>query len=134
MCGRYQSHLPRDAIAKYFRARATYTEDAEHYNAAPSQMLPVVRFEPKAKERRLDLLRWGLIPHWAKDPAIGNCLINARAETAATLPAFRSAYKSRRCIVPAAGFYEWKRTGRGVKLPHYIKPNDSPGGMAEPQG
>jgi putative SOS response-associated peptidase YedK len=80
-------------------------------------MLPVVRFEPKAKERRLDVLRWGLIPHFAEDPAIGIRLINARAETAAVLPAFRSAFRSRRCIVPADTFYEWQTVDATRKQP-----------------
>jgi putative SOS response-associated peptidase YedK len=126
MCGRYQNHLPRDAIARYFGARPTFSENAEHYNAAPTQMLPVVRWNPKTKERTLDLLRWGLIPHWATDPKVGYRMINARGETVATRPAYRDAFRSRRCLVPAVGFYEWKRTARGPKQPYYIIPRDQP--------
>lgn len=125
MCGRYQSHLPLEAIVTFFGARATFIEGGQHFNAAPAQMLPVVRFEPKARERRVDLLRWGLVPHWAKDQHIGNRLINARAESAWRLPAFGAAFASRRCLVPAAGFYEWKTSPNGPKQPFYIEPTNS---------
>jgi putative SOS response-associated peptidase YedK len=125
MCGRYQSYLPLEAIVTFFGARATFIEGGQHFNAAPAQMLPVVRFEPKAQERRVDLLRWGLVPHWAKDQAIGNRLINARAESAWRLPAFGSAFASRRCLVPAAGFYEWKKTPNDPKQPYYIEPTNA---------
>ncbi|MCS6911475.1 MAG: SOS response-associated peptidase, partial [Anaerolineales bacterium] len=76
------------------------------YNIAPSQPVAIV---PNREPRRLELFRWGLIPSWAKDPKIGNSLINARAETAAEKPAFRAAFRRRRCLIPADGFYEWKK-------------------------
>ena len=92
------------------------------YNVAPSQSVAAVRFE--RGERRLSMLRWGLIPGWAQDPSIGNRLINARAETVGTKPAFRAAWSTRRrCLVPADGFYEW--TGRGsVRQPWLIAMKD----------
>jgi putative SOS response-associated peptidase YedK len=125
MCGRFQSNLPKDTLARIFNADPSIDVLTPRYNAAPTQMLPVVRYDPKAKERTVDLLRWGLVPHWAKDLKIGSGLINARVETVATKPAFREAFKSRRCIVPAAGFYEWKRTTEGTKEPYNIVPRDA---------
>jgi putative SOS response-associated peptidase YedK len=104
-------------------------EFGPRYNAAPMQMLPVVRQRPGG-ERVAHLLRWGLIPGWAKDPSIATRLINARGETLAEKPAFRAAYRARRCIVPASGFYEWKATPGG-KQPYYIHPaNDELFGFA----
>jgi putative SOS response-associated peptidase YedK len=88
------------------------------YNIAPTQYIAAVR-NAEDGERELALLRWGLIPFWAKDPSIGNRMINARAETVAEKPAFRAAYKRRRCVVLADGFYEWRRDGN-VKTPFYI--------------
>ena len=90
------------------------------YNVAPSQNVLVVRRLPDTMPREGVLLRWGLIPSWAKDPTIGSRLINARAETAADKPAFRHAFRERRCIVPAGGFYEWQRRGAG-KQPYLIR-------------
>ncbi len=84
------------------------------YNIAPSQDVAVVR--AAANGRRFSMLRWGLIPSWAKDPAIGHKLINARSETAAEKPSFRSAFRHRRCLIPADGFYEWQRGG-GTRQP-----------------
>ena len=90
-----------------------------HYNGAPSQDLLVLRRHPQTGEDRLGLLRWGLIPHWAKDRKIAWKMINARAETIETAAAFRDAYRARRCLVPVDGFYEWKRIGK-VKQPFLI--------------
>ena len=126
MCGRYQSNLPKEALARIFNAIPSFDVQTIRYNAAPTQLLPVVRYDPKAQERTLDLLRWGLIPHWTKDLKIANTLINARVETAVTKPAFREAFKSRRCLVPAAGFYEWKASRIGTKHPYSIAPRDAP--------
>lgn len=89
------------------------------YNVAPSQHAPVLR--QTAAGPRLEMLRWGLIPSWAKDPSIGNKLANARAETAAEKPSFRSAFKARRAVVPMSGFYEWQARPGG-KVPHWIHP------------
>ena len=103
-------------------------ELSPRYNLAPSQYAAVVRAE--ADGRRLVMLRWGLIPGWAKDPAIGYKLINARAETVSEKPSFRNAYRGRRCLIPASGYYEWTRAD-AVKQPWLIKTlDDSPLFMA----
>jgi putative SOS response-associated peptidase YedK len=86
------------------------------YNIAPTQPVPVIRQHPKEPRRVFSLMRWGLIPSWAKDASGAAKMINARSETAHLLPAFRDAVKSRRCLIPADGFYEWSRTGK-VKQP-----------------
>lgn len=90
------------------------------YNIAPTQQVPIVRSSPVDNIRHLDILKWGLIPSWAKDPSIGSKMINARSETVHEKPAFRSALKHRRCIIPASGFYEWREEG-GKKHPLYAK-------------
>ena len=87
------------------------------YNVAPTQPIPVIRQHPKEPIRQLSLMRWGLIPSWAKDPSAAASMINARSETASTKPAFRDALKSRRCLIPADGFYEWSRMGK-AKQPY----------------
>jgi len=92
------------------------------YNAAPMQWLPVVR-QRQTGERVVHLLRWGLVPSWARDESIATKLINARGETLGEKPSFRAAYKSRRCVIPASGFYEWKREGK-EKQPYFIHPPD----------
>jgi putative SOS response-associated peptidase YedK len=89
------------------------------WNAAPTDQLPVVRYDRKAEERSLDLLRWGLIPYWAKDLNVAFANINAKAERVETRPAFRDAFQRRRCLVPVDNFYEWKKTGTG-KQPYAI--------------
>jgi putative SOS response-associated peptidase YedK len=90
------------------------------YNVAPTEDVPVVRAAPTG--RRLDLLHWGLVPRWAQDPSIGNRMINARAETAAEKPAFRDALRRRRCLIPADGFYEWKKVeGAKRKQPYLFR-------------
>jgi putative SOS response-associated peptidase YedK len=88
------------------------------YNIAPTQPVAVIRQRGSARE--LSLMRWGLIPSWAKDPAIGSRMINARAETVATKPSFRAAFKRRRCLIPADGFYEWQKRDGRTKQPFYI--------------
>ncbi|HEY6271869.1 MAG TPA: SOS response-associated peptidase [Terriglobales bacterium] len=92
-------------------------------NIAPTQQVLVVRQHPKEPVRQVSLMKWGLIPHWAKDPSIATSTINARSETAATKPAFRDPLKSRRCLIPADGFYEWKRTGT-AKQPYCFEVNE----------
>lgn len=110
MCGRYRLSRRKQLIEEYFDAQSE--EDWNpRYNIAPTQPAPVIRQHPKEPRRALTLMRWGLIPIWAKDMSDAALKINARSETAATLPTFRDAMKSRRCIVPADGFYEWRRTG-----------------------
>ena len=87
------------------------------FNIAPTQPIPVIRQHPKEPVRGLSLMRWGLIPSWAKDPSAAASMINARSETASTKPAYGDAMKSRRCLIPADGFYEWMRTGK-AKQPY----------------
>jgi putative SOS response-associated peptidase YedK len=91
-----------------------------NYNVAPTQEVPAVVAGNGGGERRLEMLRWGLIPSWADDPGIGARMINARSETVAEKPSFRRAFKERRCLIPADGFYEWQKTNGG-KQPHYIR-------------
>jgi putative SOS response-associated peptidase YedK len=118
MCGRFDLHLPREAIAGIFGI--TIVQDIQpRYNIAPTQQVVVIRTYPDAT-RHLDLLKWGLIPSWAKDPSIGSRMINARSETVDVKPAFRTALKHRRCIIPANGFYEWREVS-GKKHPLYVK-------------
>jgi len=117
MCGRFAFYTPAEAVVRLFSVEPT-ADLAPRYNIAPTQPAPVVR-RGEDGTRRLTLLRWGLVPFWSKDLAIGNRLINARAETAASKPAFRQAYRRRRCLVLADGFYEWQQAG-GAKVPWYI--------------
>ncbi len=117
MCGRFVQATPGEVIAEVFGLSAL-PHLTPRYNLAPSQPAAVVRTEGGA--RKLTFCRWGLIPSWAKDPGIGNRLINARAETLAEKPAFRRALLFRRCVVPATGFYEWKREGAG-KTPYFFR-------------
>ena len=93
------------------------------YNIAPTQEVPVVRLDSDSGDRKLSLVRWGLVPSWAKDPSIGNRMINARSETVAEKPSFRSAFRRRRCLVVADGYYEWKKTEDG-KQPYHIRMQD----------
>lgn len=121
MCGRFASTTPPDQLASYFGAEAPLLDDEEvvpDYNVAPTRDVPIVRVREDA--RHLDLLRWGLVPRWAKDLRIGSKMINARAETVATKNSFRSAFAKRRCIVAADGFYEWKRLDPKTKQPMFI--------------
>lgn len=131
MCGRYVISSDARKLAAVFDAEVT-VQLAARYNVAPSQPVPIVRVDrdgPAA--RRVVLVRWGLVPHWADDPAIGNRLINARSETATTKPAFRDAFRYRRCLVPADAFYEWKPTGGRRKQPYVIRRTDrEPMGLA----
>lgn len=117
MCGRFAFYSPVEATAALFGARAS-TALEPRYNIAPTQDIASIRGDEQGS-RELVMLRWGLVPFWAKDPTIGNRMINARAETVAEKPAFRAAYRRRRCLVLADGFYEWHREG-SVKVPWYI--------------
>lgn len=124
MCGRFTLRTPIHLLAGQFAAIIDATLPPR-FNVAPTQLVAVVRIQPESAppKRHLAALRWGLIPSWADDPAIGNRLINARAETAAEKPAFRAALRRRRCLLPADGFFEWQRRGR-VKQPYYIQMAD----------
>ena len=120
MCGRYALTSPPEVIAERFHLLWT-PEIEPHHNIAPSQMIPVVR--ETGEGRALAMLKWGLIPWWAKDAHIGMKLINARAETLGSKPAFRDAYHRRHCLVPADAFYEWKAVA-GRKQPYCIRMRD----------
>lgn len=108
MCGRYAAFLPAEAIARIFGTVNPLPKIAPTWNMAPSRPAPVVRRHPETGQRHLDLLRWGLLPHFAKDRAGARKPINCRAETVATSAMFRGAFARRRCLVPAAAFYEWQ--------------------------
>jgi putative SOS response-associated peptidase YedK len=119
MCGRFTLRTPAVDIAKYFNLSAQAEwQTALRYNISPSQDVPVIRSTDG--HRDLTMMRWGLIPSWAKDPKIGYSMINARSETAAEKPSFRAAMKKRRCLIPADGFYEWQKQGK-TKQPFYIR-------------
>jgi putative SOS response-associated peptidase YedK len=122
MCGRYTLSSPADLLVDLFEL-STAPGLAPRYNIAPTQEAPVVRIDPTDSRRKIVLMRWGLVPFWAKDPDIGNRMINARAETVAEKPSFRSSFKRRRCLVIADGFYEWQKTG-GPKQPFYFRMAD----------
>ena len=125
MCGRdaifgpISRHRDAQLILEFLDQSAEFTP---RYNAAPTQYLPVYRIDPD-RGRELTHLKWGLIPSWAKDATIGTKLINARSETAQEKPSFRAAFKYRRCLIPANGFYEWQALPSG-KQPHYITVHD----------
>lgn len=116
MCGRFTLTTNLGAIAARFGVTRFLEEVGPRYNIAPTQPVIVVNDDGS---RHLTEMRWGLIPSWAKEPTIGNRMINARAETVATKPAFRAALRKRRCLIPADGFYEWQQVGRR-KQPVYI--------------
>jgi putative SOS response-associated peptidase YedK len=120
MCGRFCYFSPAEAVTRLFGARVP-NDPAPRYNIAPTQDAPVIRAD--ADGRTLVGLRWGLVPFWAKDPKIGNRMINARGETVAAKPAFRAAFRKRRCLVIADGFYEWQKVAGG-KQPWLIAQAD----------
>lgn len=120
MCGRYTLFEADTILSKDFGAPISF-DLPPRYNIAPTQQILAVRQSMGREGREAVLLRWGLIPHWAKDPSIGNRMINARAETVGEKPAFRSAFRTRRCLVPSSGFYEWKKE-EGRKQPYFIRP------------
>lgn len=117
MCGRFTFHADARALADYFDVADAPDLEAR-YNIAPTQLVPVLR-EDQHGARRVALVRWGLIPFWAKDAKIGSRLINARAETLAAKASFKHAFRRRRCLVLASGFYEWQRRSGG-KVPMYV--------------
>ena len=125
VCGRFAQTKEMQSLLSRFKF---FIEDAAgvvpRYNIAPTQSVPVIFHD--GEDLHLRDMRWGLIPHWAKDDAMGNKLINARGETAAAKPSFRTPFRRRRCIVPATGFYEWQKPagGKGKKIPYYISRRD----------
>jgi putative SOS response-associated peptidase YedK len=122
MCGRYELHTQPAALALAFGVPFP-PHLRPRYNIAPMHDVPIIRRTPTG-ERELVDVRWGLVPRWAKDPAIGNRMINARSETLADKPSFRTALKKHRCLVPADGFYEWKQMAPGIKQPIHIGMKD----------
>src|SRR3954470_13129349 len=108
MCGRFRLGKGREALKKHFGTDNDMDWDPR-YNVAPGQDIATVRQDRAEPKRRLSLMRWGLIPYWAKEARIGYKMINARSETAFGKPAFCEALKSRRCLIPADGFYEWQQ-------------------------
>src|SRR5580700_3380320 len=113
MCGRARlsSDVSEIRIAFSIPPERPLPNFAPTWNGAPTDPLPVVRYDAKERQRSLDVMRWGLIPYWAKDIKIGFSTINAMAETVATKPVFREAFARRRCLVPVDNFYEWKKLG-----------------------
>jgi len=118
MCGRYTLTVDASVLAELFDLEPL-TELQPRYNIAPTQTVPIVRLD-RHQNREWAMARWGLVPSWAKEVSTGGRLINARAETVAEKPSFRAAFKSRRCLVPADGFYEWTKVSGG-KQPHHIR-------------
>ena len=122
MCGRFSLTSPGDLLAETF-ALAEAMSLPPRYNIAPSQPVVVVRQTARAEPPRWARLRWGLIPSWCRPSTRTHPFVNARSASAAARPAFREAFLSRRCLIPADGFYEWKPAGR-TKLPYYIRLRD----------
>lgn len=117
MCGRFVEFSDIEQLELYFPIDKALCESTANYNVAPTQeILTVLRHDSM---NVLDKLHWGLVPHWARDISIGNKMINARAETVASKPSFRNAFQKQRCLIPADGFYEWKRQN-GDKQPFFI--------------
>jgi putative SOS response-associated peptidase YedK len=124
MCGRFTQRSRLNLLLQQFAIQdCDLQELSPRYNIAPTQEIAAVRANASG-QRQLGLFRWGLVPSWADDPKIGYRLINARADTVATKPSFRSAFKQRRCLIPADGFYEWKKEGK-EKQPYLIEVGDS---------
>lgn len=121
MCGRYTLTCTPEVLAEEFQLAVTPDLQAR-YNISPSQGVACVRMQPQMRKREAVALRWGLIPSWTRDPAMGMKLINARAETVAEKPSFRKPFRERRCLVLADGYYEWKREGIR-KQPYHIRLN-----------
>ncbi len=120
MCGRFTQQRPSADLAALFEAEDLAESPGERYNLAPQQ-LGLVVVERDDLRRAIVPYRWGLVPSWAKDARIGNRLINARAETVASTPAFRASFQKRRCIVPADAFYEWERVTPDIRQPNLIR-------------
>jgi len=118
MCGRFTFNLPPELLAEIF-GLAEFPSVVPRFNVAPTQPIPVIRQYADARNH-FDLLRWGLVPSWAKDLAVGSRMINARSETITEKPAFRQAIRYRRCLILASGFYEWQQEGK-AKQPWLIR-------------
>jgi putative SOS response-associated peptidase YedK len=127
MCGRYRRTTQQEELARRYKIPIPLQTDLPiSWNIAPGQDVLAIRYNGKTGRRSLDTLRWGLIPNWAKDEKIAYKTINARMETVDTAPSYRDAFKNRRCLIPADGFYEWRRFG-GPKAPYSVgMKNDGP--------
>jgi putative SOS response-associated peptidase YedK len=126
MCGRFNLTTPAHEIAAIFEVAPTHAL-SPRFNIAPTQPIVAIRMQADKKKRELVLLRWGLIPSWSKEPKVSFNTINARADTVATKPAYRAAFKQRRCLIPADGFFEWRKGPDNEKQPFHIHmKNDSP--------
>jgi putative SOS response-associated peptidase YedK len=124
MCGRFVCYRKIGELYQYFPIDEAVGDAVESYNIAPTQEIMVIT--QQNGKNVLNRFHWGLVPGWAKDKSIGNSLINARSETLSTKPSFRNAFKRHRCLIPADGFYEWKKI-TGKKLPYYFTiPDDKP--------
>jgi len=123
MCGRYHRRTSLRQLATLFDCPPPSSDGPPRYNIAPTQPVVAVRLDQDGT-RQLAWLRWGLVPPWADDVKIGNRLINARADTASTKPSFRTAFKARRCLIPADGFYEWQKVDAKHKQPFNIRMRD----------
>jgi putative SOS response-associated peptidase YedK len=123
MCGRYRLSRRKQIVEEYFDSVSATEGWNPRYNIAPTQPVPVIRQNAKEPVRELSLFRWGLVQRWAKDSSVAAKMINARSETASTKPAFLETLKFRRCLVPADGFYEWRKTGK-AKQPYCFEIND----------
>ena len=121
MCGRYAFLLPPAAMAELFKTLNQAADYPPRYNIAPTQ--PIIIVAEREGRRTSELFRWGFVPAWVKDPKDWPLLINARAETMADKPAFRDALRNSRCIVPATGYFEWKKRPDGTRWPYYITTN-----------
>jgi putative SOS response-associated peptidase YedK len=118
MCGRFARRSTQEVLSDWFGVELEEMPwFAPSYNAAPQSTQPVVRLNHDTGKREFALMRWGLVPYWAKDPKVGYTTINARAEEVATKPLYREAFKRRRCLIPADAFYEWQMTGSKAKQP-----------------
>ena len=118
MCGRYAFLLPPEAMAQLFRVLNDVVDYPPRYNITPTQ--PVITVLEREGRRTAELFRWGFVPGWVKDPRDFPLLINARSESMADKPAFRDALRNTRCVVPASGYYEWRKRPDGSRWPYYI--------------
>jgi putative SOS response-associated peptidase YedK len=123
MCGRYRLSRRKELLEQHFYTAAWDEDWTPRYNIAPTQQVPMIRQHPKEPIRQISTMGWGLIPHWARDTSGAASAINVRSETAAHKPAFRDPLRLRRCLIPADGFYEWKRTATS-KQPFCFEVND----------
>jgi putative SOS response-associated peptidase YedK len=123
MCGRYTLSSGGEELALLFDL-AEIPAVPSRFNVAPTQEAAVVRVESPGEPRRLGMLRWGLVPYWAKEASIGNRMINARSESVAEKPAYRWSFRKQRCLIPTDGFYEWKKEGK-AKQPYFIHRKDA---------